>query len=569
MILQSLRRYYIEKGYMQHNRLHKHLFIGSWYYLLVEPRSEVCEMRFPLKFNLSSFAILVIILLFGPSHTLGSVDASVDTTSQELGNLTASTILSGESDSSNFQSGDLIWARRAGGLYHADAKGITELSDDSIVITGGFWHKATFGEGEINEIDLVSKGERDIFVARYNPDGTLAWATRAGGTGLDNGAGIITLSDDSIVLTGYFGGYDGGPATFGEGEANETVLVPDELTDMFIARYNPDGTLAWAKAAGGTRSEGGYGITALSDNSTVVTGYFYESATFGEGEANETILVSDGVMDNFVARYNPDGTLAWVNRVGGTGLDYGYGIITLSNNSVVVTGRFEDTVTFGKDEVNETVLVSEGWIDFFVARYNPDGTLVWAKSAGGALIDSGYGITSLSDDSLVVTGVFSESPMFGEGEASETGLVSEGGHDIFVARYNPDGTLVWAIRAGGTDYCRGFRVTTLSDDSVIVTGEFQDTATFGKGEPNESTLISAGYDDIFVARYNPDGTLVGANRSGGIYTDESYGCTILSDDSTVVTGSFKGSATFGEGELYETILDSPGKADIFIARFAP
>ncbi len=462
--------------------------------------------------------------------------------------------------------GDLLWAIRAGGTGYDRGLGITTLSDDSTVVTGRFEDSATFGEGEANETVLVSDGDRDIFVARYNPDSTLAWAKRAGGVSWDQGLGITTLSDDSTVVTGAFSD----SATFGEGEANETVLISDGIGDIFVARYNPDGTLAWAKRAGGMIDDIGHGITTLSDDSTVVTGYFHDSATFGEGEPNETVLVSYEGRDIYVARYNPDGTLAWAKRAGGTNNDYGYGITTLSDDSTVVTGRFSDPATFGEGEANETVLVSAGLRDIFVARYNTDGTLAWAKCAGSMYDDHGYGITTLSDDSTVVTGSFNESATFGEGEANETVLVSYGGYDIFVARYNPDGTLAWANRAGGTtDYDRSKGITTLSDNSSVVTGHFSATATFGEGEPNETVLVSDGSYEIFVARYNPDGTLAWAKSAGGTYDDEGRGITTLSDDSTVVTGSFQGSATFGKGEPNETVLVGDGWYDIFVARFAP
>ena len=67
-----------------------------------------------------------------------------------------------------------------------------------------------------------------------------------------------------------------------------------------------DGHLIWAKSAGGgVNWDKGWGITTLSDNSTVVTGRFRRTAVFGAGEANETHLTSAGVEDIFIARYAP------------------------------------------------------------------------------------------------------------------------------------------------------------------------------------------------------------------------------------------------------------------------
>ncbi|MCX6647663.1 MAG: PKD domain-containing protein [bacterium] len=467
--------------------------------------------------------------------------------------------------------GDLLWAKRAGGGSDDIGYASTALSDDSTVVTGYFYYSATFGPGEPNETVLTSAGGNDIFIARYNPDGTLAWAKLAGGGFDDLGYAITTLSDNSTVVTGYF--YYS--ATFGPGEPNETVLTSVEDDDIFIARYNPDGTLVWAKRAGGGSYDVGRGITTLSDNSTALTGWFEGSAIFGPGEPNETVLTTDGEDDIFIARYNPDGTLAWAKRAGGEYWDDGFGIKALSDNSTVVTGYFEESATFGPGEPNETILTSDGESDIFIARYNPDGTLAWAKRAGGASDhDVGYVITALSDNSAVVTGGFQASATFGPGEPNQTVLTSIAGQDIFVARYNPDGTLEWAKRAGGTsvdsgdDEC-GSGITLLSDNSVVVTGEFHETATFGPGEPNETVLITNDYDDIFIARYNPDGTLVWAKRAGGAEWDDGFGITALSDNSIVVTGDFEESATFGLGEPNKTVLTSDGDQDIFVARFAP
>jgi uncharacterized delta-60 repeat protein len=393
----------------------------------------------------------------------------------------------------------LMWAKRAGGDDHAYGYAIAALSDNSTVVTGWFYGSAVFGEGEANETTLVSAGGFDIFIARYNPDGTLAWAKRAGGTSYDLGIAITALSDNSIVVAGEFRG----SATFGPGEANQTTLVSAGGFDIFIARYNPDGSLAWAKRAGGTGDDVGYRIAALSDNSTVVTGLFFDSAVFGEGEANETTLVSAGSWDIFIARYDPDGTLAWAKRAGGTSYDLGYAITALSDNSTVVTGWFYGSAVFGEGEANETTLLSAGEGDVFIAHYNPDGTLAWAKRAGGTFGIEGYAIAALSDNSTVVTGLFYGSAIFGEGEANETTLVSADEEDVFIAHYNPDGTLAWAKRAGGTGDDVGYAIAALSDNSTVVTGAFVGSAIFGEGEANETTLVSAGNRDVFIAHFAP------------------------------------------------------------------
>ena len=417
-----------------------------------------------------------------------------------------------EQDNQILNPGDLIWVKRAGGAEYDQCFGVRTLPDNSTVVTGCFKGTAIFGKEELNEIILTSAGGEDIFIARYNPDGSLAWAIRVGGTLDDCGERVPRLLDDSFIVTGYING----TVTFGDGESNETVLASEGETSSFNAQYNSDGTLVLVKSS--TRSpysDADYGIITLLDNSTVVTGVLGGTATFGSGESNETELNPTSRADCFIARYNPDGTLAWVKQAGGSNwVDRmsGKGVTVLSDYSAVVTGYFRGMATFGRNEPNETVLTSVGATafgyggpadDIFIARYNPDGTLAWAKCAGGSTEDWGYGITALSDNSSVVTGKFWAKATFGAGEPNELELTSLGYFDIFIARYNPDGTLVWAKRAGSlTDDC-GYEVTTLSDDSTVVIGSYEGTATFGEGEANETILTSEGGQDIFIARFAP------------------------------------------------------------------
>jgi hypothetical protein len=72
-----------------------------------------------------------------------------------------------------------------------------------------------------------------IDVAKYARDGTLLWATSAGGASNDSGFGVATDHRGNIYVTGSFRG----TATFGAGEANETVLEAMAIEDVFVAKY--------------------------------------------------------------------------------------------------------------------------------------------------------------------------------------------------------------------------------------------------------------------------------------------------------------------------------------------
>src|SRR5262249_328567 len=148
---------------------------------------------------------------------------------------------------------------------------------------------ATFGIGEPGAVPLTSSGDFDVFVARYASTGTLVWAKRAGGSGtgtsgLDVGQSAAAIADGSSFVTGLF---HSATAASGLAEATGTTRTgagASGTSDVFVARYNADGTLAWAKRAGGTATDQGRSLAAIADGSTFVAGFFQSAtATFGPG----------------------------------------------------------------------------------------------------------------------------------------------------------------------------------------------------------------------------------------------------------------------------------------------
>ena len=131
-------------------------------------------------------------------------------------------------------------------------------------------------------------------------------------------------------------------------------------------------------------------------------------------------------------------------------------------------------------------------VNFFIAQYNKYGTFEWAKTISDAGYTSGWGITALSDNSVVVVGDFGQTAIFDQGEPDQTTLTSDGSDDIFIARYNSNRTLAWAKSAGGSDDDSPSGIASLPDDSFVTTGYYSTSATFGNGEPNQTTLRPTG-----------------------------------------------------------------------------
>lgn len=393
----------------------------------------------------------------------------------------------------------------------------------------------------------------------------LYWATSAGGMDRDYGHDLSPLSDGAVLVTGYFCG----TATFGEGEAAETVFESAGESDAFIARYSSDGTLAWARQAGGPGPDSGNGISALPDGSSIVIGKYYEYAVFSANNPNETLLTARGFADVFIAKYDPEGTLVWVRSAGGGSDDTGRDVSTLPDGTSVITGSIYGGI-FGVGEPNETYLLGFGRADIFLAKYGSDGRLQWAVRAGGDQDESSTSVSTTSNDSILLTGYLASSATFGPGEPNETTLTPGANkRSSFLALYNPDGTLAWAIQAVEAESVIANSVSTLQGNAAVLIGNFYGSAVFGAGEVNEKTLHSQGLGDVFVAKYNATGTIEWATSAGGSSADEGLSAFPLPDGSSLATGYFQDNALFGDGENNETFLLSAGSWDAFLARYGP
>ena len=392
----------------------------------------------------------------------------------------------------------------------------------------------------------------------------LVWARSAGGISLDTGAGIAVDALGNSLVTGSFQG----AAVFGAGEPNETTLNSTDFLDVFVAKYNINGNLLWARQAGGPQADGGGSIAVDASGNSCITGLFEDSLTFGAGEINQTTLASVGSRDIFVAKFDSDGLLLWAKQAGGSNSnDHAEGIAVDASNNIYVTGFFNDSTIFGAGEVHETVLSSSGSFDIYIASYASDGLLQWAKQAGSASFDIGVGVAAGDSDNSWVTGFFEGVATFGAGETNETILTSSNGNDFFVAKYDVDGSLLWAKRAGGSGNDEGYGIVTDLFGNSYVTGHFQGAATFGAGEINETILTSQGEADVLLAKYDTDGLFAWATAAGGSGDDRGYAVVVDTSGKSYITGQIHGAATFGFGEINETTLTSLGANDIFVAEY--
>ncbi len=360
------------------------------------------------------------------------------------------------------------------------------------------------------------------------------WAKKAGGTQADQSESVAVDHMGHVYIVGKFYG----TASFGSNS-----ITSSGSRDIFLAKYDSLGNVIWVKKAGGTLNDEGLAVSCDYNGNVSICGHFRQHAVFD----NDTVFGAD-IENCFVAKYASSGNLLWVRNATGPGKSIGKGLECDVQGNVIVSGYYQDTCSFGNNN-----LISPGFKNVFIAKYDPVGTLKWI-SYGGGLYDTWASSVS-TDDHLnsYITGAYKDTAVFGSNS-----IVSFGGYDVFLVKYDSAGNCCWAVHGGGTsdDYGNGLRVDPLNN--IAVTGSFFDTVNFSPAP----SIISNGNKDGFVAYYNPSGNCLWARNMGGLQSDKGIDVDGDKDGNIYVTGYIDGIAHFN------SITDtSYGEDDIFIAKY--
>lgn len=178
----------------------------------------------------------------------------------------------------------------------------------------------------------------------------------------------------------------------------------------------------------------------------------------------------------------------------------------------------------------------------------------WLQSFGSTnftQVITDVAITNTGD--IVVVGGFADTLDFGLGP-----IASTGSSDIFIAKFDPFGKPIWNKRFGDASPQIAMAVAVDNTGAIYVGGSIAGSADF------EGTLLtSAGGDDAFLARFDPDGKLVKAQNFGDSLKQTIREIEITKTNLVVVAGEFAGVLQLDANNSFMSV----GSTDIFVARF--
>lgn len=364
------------------------------------------------------------------------------------------------------------------------------------------------------------------------------WAISGGGDLSDKATSIAMDDAGNTYITGYYND----SAYFGM----ELLQVDPFLTfghnkEIFIAKIAPNGNYLWVKSGHNGADDRGLGICLDPSGNVYVTGTCWDGIQFD----NQVVFSALGYTDNvFVVKLNNSGVTQWIQLAGtDTGDDHGYDLVSDNAGNIYVTGMISNFTWTpnGPGEANfgtNTTFSPDDSLAF-VAKINPNGIWNWVRTFDGEDRYRDNRIAIDASDNVYVTGGF-----HGTGTFGSVNLTSAGGSDIFVVKYDQNGTFVFAERAGSELDDRGNDIVIGKDDKIYITGEFRSKCGFANDSINNYGSPTG--KDIFVAKMDLNGNWLWAKKAGSNHgSEEGCGITYNKQHNIFICGQFRGNAHFG------------------------
>ncbi len=346
----------------------------------------------------------------------------------------------------------------------------------SIFITGQFNDSASFSGEVMKSYDVV-----DPYLAKLTSSGTLDWVTTIGGWGEEERGVDITIDPlgNSYIITNVVDSLD----------FDGTIVRQTNQSLMSIAKFNSTGGVVWARPAAGIVSSFWGGIEYSPED------YLY----FGAGQT--------------FAKYTLDGDTVWTRQqpLNSNYFSINDIVVDKDGNYIYLTGHYGGLVDLGNGvQINSG---SQFNYDIFVAKFDKDGTAIWAKGAGGSsavYYDIGRGVDVDTSGNVYICGQFSETAYFDADSISAGAALWE----MFVAKYNSSAELEWVLGGSSeSSLSQGIASdvkVTAAQDAVIVGASFNSPVTFGGTE----FVMPGGGGDALLCKIRSSGTLMWGQQSG-------------------------------------------------------
>jgi hypothetical protein len=381
-------------------------------------------------------------------------------------------------------------------------------------------------------------------IASYGQD--CMWSSHAGGGNHDGGQYIFSDKSGNTYLTGV---------TKSSSCYFESKTIS---SSRFIVKYDINGNESWILNlhSGTGPNDGEIGGLSMAIDTTndqlYLTGYFYDFLILPD------TMISGAKNTILLMKLDLDGNILWYKTMGGVGDDQAFGITFDPDRNLYISGTNETDLVFGTDSVPR---------GGFIAKFDPDGNVIWAKNKfrffdkwgsgqGFPFCEATPNNLLFSRNSLMVCGWAQNDTIIVDTVQFINGPVF---NSAYLASFTRNGDFRWIKLAGGPDgISGGFTLDT--SENIYITGMYAHKGIFD----NDTVIAPGYYDDCFLAKYDSSGNLTWVTSTQSSYSAEGWSIACSPYGTVYMGGNFHGTAHFGN----TTLTSYSSTDDMFLAKYS-
>ncbi len=328
--------------------------------------------------------------------------------------------------------------------------------------------------------------------------------------------------------------------------SHKTYFLLVSLLILFNCSKNDDNTSGlplaksteFVKTLGGSLNESGQSVLKTTDGGYAILGHTQSMNGDIQNKTNDS-------FDFWLLKFDRNDALQWQNTYGGSDDDRGLDIIQTTDNGYAILGYSKS--------VDGDLTENAGANDFWIAKLDVSGSIIWQKSFGFLGADIGYALTETNDNGYLITGVLDVSASGGQGNSKTLLAALHAGGDYWAIKLNANGEKEWSQFFGGTFTDTPYDVVETSDNSFIIVGSSDSDDVDIKN--NNGTY------DFWVVKLSNTGDLIWEKSFGGSEIDEAWGIVATNDGNFIIVGDTRSND--------KDVTINKGAADVFVLKITP
>ena len=248
-------------------------------------------------------------------------------------------------------------------------------------------------------------------------------------------------------------------------------------------------------------------------------------------------------FDYWLLKFNAKQELQWSKTYGGSGDDRGHDIIQTTDGGFAIIGSSQSD--------DDDVTNNAGSQDYWIAKLDPSGTIIWQKSFGFPGLDNGISVIQTNDGGYLLNGVLDVTASGGEGNSRIA--QRHAGGDYWTIKLDASGEKQWSKFYGGSFTDTPYDCIQTEDNGYIIVGSSDSNDVDISG--NKGTY------DFWVIKISSIGTLIWEKSFGGTEIDEARAITKSGDGNYIIAGDTR------SNDL--NVSANHGAADLWVIKISP